>query len=461
VSRERAMPAERAHVGLDKTGRPRLQARMAVSAASAAALCVALFAGLFAGALPPEPSASNPQAQRMPAAAAPQPGLATSYVIALTAPMRGGPPSAGAAREGRLREAVATLVPKLPNRPTLVELAAAPSGTAARLGGPAPDYRLDLALDGEDEDQTLRVKLFHAAGDHHFWSGELMIVRDGHASDEEVALALVRRLHTTIVLDRSERARPEEGPAALIRRGWGAMASVYRGERGMAARDPFLAALEAQPRNAGAMIGDAAVLVYAAESLQAAEPAGDLAEARNRLERARGIDASNPLTPYFLGFVHLRGGRADLAEREFRLAVDLNPTNAMAHAGLGMALSLNGDPAAGLERAKMAYRLNPADGFAGLMLMQAGHAALMLRHDEEALRLLTLAARRMPRSGPAKLALAALHALRGEPEAARRQIADYEALALMPAERAAAWLAAGPELARLREGLMLALALPR
>jgi tetratricopeptide (TPR) repeat protein len=175
------------------------------------------------------------------------------------------------------------------------------------------------------------------------------------------------------------------------------------------------------------------------------------------LQRARGLDFGNPLPPYFLGLIDLREGRAESAEAEFRRAIEMNATNAMAYAGHGLALSQIGHPEKGLDQALFGLRLNPRDGFAGLMNLKAGEAALILGRDDEALKQFTQAVRLMPRSGPAKLSLASALALSGEHPRARQLIAEYRTLGLMPLEQAAGWMGAGPGKERFRQGLALAM----
>ena len=142
-------------------------------------------------------------------------------------------------------------------------------------------------------------------------------------------------------------------------------------------------------------------------------------------------DSEDPWAHHALGCVHVLRRRFDDALAEFELALDLNPSFALAQSVYGLALTFSGRwEEAGVATAK-ALRLSPRDPFAAIYNGIAAHAQFVGRNYEEAMRLagasvrlrtdhvsgyrmLTAAA---AMAGQAEIATAALQELRrGQPD---------------------------------------------
>jgi TolB-like protein len=98
-------------------------------------------------------------------------------------------------------------------------------------------------------------------------------------------------------------------------------------------------------------------------------------------------DSEDPWAHHALGCVHVLLRRFDEALAEFELALNLNPSFALALSVYGLALTFTGRwEEAGVATAK-ALRLSPRDPFAAIYNGIAAHAQLVGRNYEEAMRL--------------------------------------------------------------------------
>jgi TolB-like protein len=98
-------------------------------------------------------------------------------------------------------------------------------------------------------------------------------------------------------------------------------------------------------------------------------------------------DSEDPWAHHALGCVHVLLRRFDEALAEFELALNLNPSFALAQSVYGLALTFSGRwEEAGVATAK-ALRLSPRDPFAAIYNGIAAHAQLVGRNYEEAMRL--------------------------------------------------------------------------
>src|SRR6516225_5938451 len=98
-------------------------------------------------------------------------------------------------------------------------------------------------------------------------------------------------------------------------------------------------------------------------------------------------DSEDPWAHHALGCVHVLLRRFDEALAEFELALNLNPSFALALSVYGLVLTFSGRwEEAGVATAK-ALRLSPRDPFAAIYNGIAAHAQLVGRNYEEAMRL--------------------------------------------------------------------------
>jgi Flp pilus assembly protein TadD len=82
--------------------------------------------------------------------------------------------------------------------------------------------------------------------------------------------------------------------------------------------------------------------------------------------RAVSLDDQEPWGHLVLGLGHARRRRPEPAVTHLSNSVELNPSFALGHAGLGYALACCGQPERGLQALEQAQRLSPRDPFLAL-----------------------------------------------------------------------------------------------
>jgi adenylate cyclase len=79
--------------------------------------------------------------------------------------------------------------------------------------------------------------------------------------------------------------------------------------------------------------------------------------------KAVTLDDEDPWGHLVLGVAHSRRRRPEAAVTHLSKSIDLNPSFALAYAGLGYALGVGGQPERGLQSLDQAQRLSPRDPF--------------------------------------------------------------------------------------------------
>jgi adenylate cyclase len=100
--------------------------------------------------------------------------------------------------------------------------------------------------------------------------------------------------------------------------------------------------------------------------------------------RAVALDAEDAGAHCTLGRAHYMRREYDAAFRELKTALELNPSLALAHYGLGATLVFSGRAEEGIPHLTAAIRLSPYDPNMGSFLVRLADAAYFLRRYEEA-----------------------------------------------------------------------------
>jgi tetratricopeptide (TPR) repeat protein len=101
--------------------------------------------------------------------------------------------------------------------------------------------------------------------------------------------------------------------------------------------------------------------------------------------RAVTLDNEEAWGHLVLGLGHSRRRRPEPAVTHLSRSVDLNPSFALGHAGLGYALACGGEPEQGLQALEQAQRLSPRDPFLAMYAPTVRYMALFaLERYEEA-----------------------------------------------------------------------------
>jgi adenylate cyclase len=100
--------------------------------------------------------------------------------------------------------------------------------------------------------------------------------------------------------------------------------------------------------------------------------------------RAVALDAEDAAAHCTLGRAHYMRREYDAALRELKTALELNPSLALAHYGLGATLVFSGRAEEGISHLTAAIRLSPHDPNMGSFLVRFADAAYFLKRYEEA-----------------------------------------------------------------------------
>jgi len=100
--------------------------------------------------------------------------------------------------------------------------------------------------------------------------------------------------------------------------------------------------------------------------------------------RAVMLDDEEPWGHLVVGLGHARRRRPELALRHLSISLELSPSFALGHAGLGYALACGGQPERGLQALEQANRLSPRDPFLAIYAPVVRYMALFAlgRYEE-------------------------------------------------------------------------------
>ena len=264
----------------------------------------------------------------------------------------------------------------------------------ARLG---VDAIVTGRLSVSDGSMTVATKVIRAADARELWTAEFVRPSAGR-------LALQRDLADAIAdtLDlRSDNAMkwPTRSPRAyaLYIRGRSAFDSFTREGRQQALR-LYEEALTIDPDFALAHAG--AAEVYLVRPLAIPHIDGQEALQRGTELAARALTLDGMLPEAHLASAAVSSARAewDAAERSFKKAIDLNPSNVLGHQQYSLWLSLQGRFDASIEEARAAYSLDPLSPRA---VMSIASALRFARRYDEALTYNRQALELDPAFGPA------------------------------------------------------------
>ncbi|XKE46495.1 hypothetical protein LG302_04975 [Halomonas organivorans] len=274
---------------------------------------------------------------------------------------------------------------------------------------------LEGGLQRQDDTLRLRVCLLSTEDQRQVWSEHY----DCHmtscfTAQDRIVEQVVGRLVGCLEGERLNRARrqpPQDWVAYdLWLRGWHALHRPDLSAIGEA-RGLFRQALAQDPRLARAYVGLALAHLNEWSCFAWGHWVFLQREALDLARRAVSLDAHDHRAHCMLGIAELYARHYEVAEREIRLSLELNPNDADALAHASFALALAGDAEGGVAAAQRALRLAPfrPEWYAGM----AGIAFFTARRYEEAIAILATAPQAFCNT-PAFLAAA--HAHLGHPE---------------------------------------------
>jgi TolB-like protein len=141
-------------------------------------------------------------------------------------------------------------------------------------------------------------------------------------------------------------------------------------------------ALDANYAHAHALIGWIYVTMF---NLDTRKSIGEFTDQALEFgQKSVTLDEQEPWGHLVLGLGHARRRRSELALTHLSKSVELSPSFALAHAGLGYALAVGGQPERGLRSLEQAHKLSPRDPFLALYSPIVRYMALFAleRYDE-------------------------------------------------------------------------------
>jgi len=207
-------------------------------------------------------------------------------------------------------------------------------------------------------------------------------------------------------------------------------------------------ALDADYAHAHALLGWTYVTMF---NLDTRRPIGEFTDqALAAGTTAVMLDDEDPWGHLVVGLGHARRRRPELALRHLSQSIELTPSFALGHAGLGYAMAVGGQPERGLQALEQGHRLSPRDPFLAIYAPIVQYMALFaLKKYEETIavcrataalhphhagawRLMTVSLGLLGRIDEAREALA--HTLTMQPDLSSAHVADNTVYA-DPADR--------------------------
>jgi TolB-like protein/class 3 adenylate cyclase/Tfp pilus assembly protein PilF len=233
----------------------------------------------------------------------------------------------------------------------------------------------------------VNVQLIDAETGKHLWAERFdKPLADLFDMQDEVVTRLARALNAELVAAEARRAEQTPTPDSMDLYFQG-LARLYKGmtpDNAAHARDFFDRALAADPDNADALVGSAAVNSMEGSQFFTTDRPAAFASAEAKLTKALSSVPDHALGHAMLGYVKIFTNRAAEGVAELEHALTLDRNLADAHAGIGLGKILVGRAQETEAHIVEALRLSPRDTFTYSWMVRAGAAKLYLGDCEQA-----------------------------------------------------------------------------
>ena len=321
-------------------------------------------------------------------------------------------------------------------------------------------YLLEGSVTASGSRLRLSVGLVDAATGLRVWSQRFE--REGPIQPslyDELINSLGRQLHLELNILESARTDGNPDIHREIRRGWVLLQSA--GERGEAALQEAKAVfddiLTRTPNNVHALLGLSWYHANMAVQLFAADASPHVEQSRRLAMEVLARDPRSAGAYVTLGLLEISQGRMSPAAAAFKQAIELNPSNAGAHAQYGRTLLRIGSSDEALEHIHYAMRLSPRDPHLSYWLGFAASAELERRRLAEAKQMLDRALALNPQQPRNRLLMVAVLALMGDLDKARATLQSTRARLPHLTEAAIRKRFSGPIGSEYRRGLEMVL----
>lgn len=244
---------------------------------------------------------------------------------------------------------------------------------------------------------------------------------DRNSTVDEIVGRLARELQFDISAVESARRSDDADADTLAYRGWAALTQIdLHGYK--QAESYFRQALERDPQNLSAELGLGAYHARIGVHILDDEPDAHREKARDILQDVIRRDPRSSIAYEYLGLTlgYLR--TLPQSVEAYERAIELDPSNASAHAHIGFALARTGRPAEGLVHIRYAMRLSPRDPIMPAWFEFVGYTELELNQLEQAAGDFRRSTELNPGYPRAWAGLAAAHALAGRTSEARGDV---------------------------------------
>jgi DNA-binding SARP family transcriptional activator/TolB-like protein len=321
-------------------------------------------------------------------------------------------------------------------------------------------YVLEGSVRLHDDNLRVNVELIDPATRLSVWSGR--VERSGgdrQGVRDEIVARLARELQFEVLPIESLRLSKDFGADARAYRGWAALSAVNLGGYSDALA-LFNQALERDPQNLSAQIGVGAYHARMGAQVLDTDSRGHRVKAEEILRQVLMRDPNSSQAHFYLALALNVLPTLPEALEHFERAIKIDPSDASAHAQIGSGLIRSGRPAEGLEHVRYAMRLSPRDPVMPVWLEFAGNGELELNNYPEAIAMFQRSIALNSGYPRSWAGLAAAHALAGKPDEARRIAEKLKSFAPNLSDAAVARQFGRHDGSKLRDGLVLAFALP-
>lgn len=281
-------------------------------------------------------------------------------------------------------------------------------------------YILEGSIQKSVDRVRINAQLIDADSGNHIWA-------DRFNRDIEDIFALQDEIIATIVRKLSVKVHQSELSLAMRKNTQNLEAYDYylrayyhffqRGRENITeARRLFAKALEIDPSFASAYVGLAKARTWAVMYGYTEFPNIVLQEALKAAKKAIQLDSSNASAHAELGYIYMRLGEYDVAKHELQTATDLNPNDWISYRYIGAVLLYSGDPDAALKWYEQATKYDPYQSPG--VYMNVGIAHYLKGDDDKALEWLKEAAVKWPTFLGCHILMASIYGNAGELEKA-------------------------------------------
>ena len=234
----------------------------------------------------------------------------------------------------------------------------------------------------------LTAQLIDGHTGNHVWATRYdRDLEDIFAVQDELTQTVVGAVEPELSKAEQERARLKKPETLdvwdIYLRGMSAL-NALTSESLPEAEQTFSRVIELDPGFAAAFSGLAEVHYYYLVLGLAEDPDAARQAAFDAARRAVELDREDASAHFTLGRAHLVNRRFDDADSEFQTALDINPSHALAHYGLGATYVFGGKSEISLPHLEQAIRLSPHDAHMGSFLVRTAQAHLNLRNHDKA-----------------------------------------------------------------------------